>query len=58
MCHDAIHGSNIEQGVIMISTPDLYYQEFKCQGEKLKQYKHEFLARVDQYYKLKKGKSV
>ena len=26
MAHDYVHGSNIEQGVIMICTPDLYYQ--------------------------------
>jgi len=29
MAHDQTHGSNIEQGIIMICTPDLYYQEFK-----------------------------
>ena len=27
-----IHGSNIEQGIIMVCTPDLYYQEFKFSG--------------------------
>ena len=29
MAHDYVHQSNIEQGVIMVCTPDLYYQEFK-----------------------------
>ena len=29
MAHDQTHGSNIEQGIIMICTPDLCYQEFK-----------------------------
>ena len=55
MCHDAVYGSNIEQGVIMICTPDLYYQEFKFDGEKMRHYRHEFLKRVDQYYKIKKS---
>ena len=28
MAHDYVHGSNIEQGIIMICTPDLFFQEF------------------------------
>ena len=50
MCHDAIHKSNIEQGVIMICTPDLYYQEFKFEGDQMRQYRHKFLERLSQYY--------
>ena len=50
MCHDAVHGSNIEQGVVMICTPDLYYQEFKFNGEQMRQYRHKFLERLSQYY--------
>jgi ATP-dependent exoDNAse (exonuclease V) beta subunit len=29
MAHDCVYGSAIRQGVIMVCTPDLYYQEFK-----------------------------
>ena len=50
MAHDYVHGSNIEQGVIMICTPDLYYQEFKFNGEQMRQYRHKFLERLSQYY--------
>ena len=50
MCHDYVHGSNIEQGVIMICTPDLYFQEFKFDGDKMRQYRHMFLERLSQYY--------
>jgi ATP-dependent exoDNAse (exonuclease V) beta subunit len=32
IAHDYVYGSRIEQGVIMVCTPDLYYQEFKTQG--------------------------
>ena len=53
MAHDYVYGSNIRQGVIMMCTPDLYYQEFKIQDEELKRYKHEFLKRLDHYYELK-----
>ena len=50
MAHDYVHGSNIEQGVIMICTPDLYFQEFRFEGEQMREYRHEFLARLNQYY--------
>ena len=52
MAHDYVHGSKIRQGVIMMCTPDLYYQEFKIQDHELKRYKHEFLKRLDSYYDL------
>ena len=50
MAHDQTHGSNIEQGVIMVCTPDLYFQEFKFNGDKMKQYRHKFLERLSQYH--------
>ncbi len=50
MAHDYIHGSNIEQGIIMVCTPDLYYQEFQFDGEKMKNYRHKFLKRLSQFY--------
>ena len=50
MAHDYIHGSNIEQGVIMVCTPDLYYQEFKFDGEMMRKYRHQFLQRLSQFY--------
>ena len=53
MAHDYVHGSQIRQGIIMICTPDLYYQEFKFQDGELRKWKHKFLKRLDQYYELK-----
>ena len=50
MAHDQVHGSNIEQCVIMVCTPDLYYQEFKIDGFNLRKAKHDFLKRLDQYH--------
>ena len=52
MAHDYVHNSNIEQGVIMMCTPDLYYQEFVVSGAELRQAKHRFLKRLDMYYDL------
>ena len=49
MAHDYVHGSNIEQGIIMVCTPDLYFQEFRFEGEKMREYRHRFLERFSQY---------
>ena len=40
----------------MICTPDLYYQEFKIEGNQLRKSKHEFLKRLDMYNKLQEKK--
>ena len=53
MAHDYVYGSKIKQGVIMVCTPDLYYQEFKAEGLQLRQWKHKFLKRLDMYHDLK-----
>ena len=53
MAHDYVHNSAIKKGVIMVCTPDLYYQEFVVDGAELRQYKHKFLKRLDMYHELK-----
>jgi hypothetical protein len=53
MAHDYVYGSHIKQGVIMVCTPDLYYQEFKVEGLQLRKWKHAFLKRLDMYNELK-----
>ena len=50
MAHDCMHHSNIEQGIIMVCTPELYYQEFKFDGDQMRQYRHKFLERLSQFY--------
>ena len=52
MAHDYVHGSQIRQGVIMMCTPNLYYQEFRITDHELRQYKHKFLKRLDMYHDL------
>ena len=52
MAHDYVYGSKIEQGVIMVCTPDLYYQEFKTEGADLRAWKHKALKRIDMYNEL------
>jgi len=53
MAHDYVYKSEIKQGVVMVCTPDLYYQEFKISGADLRSYKHKFLKRLDMYHELK-----
>ena len=52
MAHDYVYKSTIRQGIIMICTPDLYYQEFKIQDNELRSWKHKFLKRLDMYNEL------
>ena len=52
MAHDYVYNSQIQQGIIMVCTPDLYYQEFKFQDHELRQWKHKFLKRLDMYHEL------
>ena len=52
MAHDYVYKSQIRQGVIMVCTPDLYYQEFKIQDADLRRWKHKWMKRLDMYYEL------
>jgi len=56
--HDCIYNTNIEQIVILICTPDLFFQKFIINGQRFREYKFEWLKRVDAYYKLKNNESV
>ena len=53
MAHDHVHGSNIRQAVIMVCTPDLYFQEFRIQDQQLREWKHRFLVRLDMFYNMR-----
>ena len=52
MAHDYVHKSNIKQGIIMVCTPDLYFQEFKFQDADLRAWKHKWLKRLNMYHDL------
>ena len=52
MAHDYVYKSQIRQGVIMVCTPDLYYQEFKIQDADLRRWKHKWMKRLDMYNEL------
>jgi len=56
--HDCIYNTNIEQIVILICTPDLFFQRFIINGQRFRDYKSMWLGKVDHYYWLKNNKSV
>ena len=50
MAHDAVYGTSIEQGVIMMCSKDGFYQQFVIEGEEFRDAKHKFLGRLDEFY--------
>ena len=57
MAHNHVHRSEITQGVILMCTPDNYFQKFQIKGKEFIKYQHRFLERVDKYYEQKNSKS-
>jgi genome maintenance exonuclease 1 len=51
MAHNFIYKTKITKGVVMMCSKDNYYQEFVIEGAEFQKYKHNFLRRVDEYYK-------
>ena len=50
MAHNTVHGTQIDQGVILMCTPDCFFQKFVVRGKEFVKYQHQFLRRLDQYY--------
>ena len=56
--HDCVYGTKIEQGVILMCTPDNFFQRFIINGAQFREYKWKWLDKVDHYYWLKNNESV
>ena len=50
MAHDQVYGTRIEQGVILMCTPDNFFQRFIVNGSEFREWKWEWLRRIDTYY--------
>ena len=50
MAHNQVHKTEITQGVILMCTPDNYFQKFQVKGKEFIKYQHQFLERVSKYY--------
>jgi len=53
--HDCIYNTNIEQGVILMVTPDNFFQRFIINGSQFREYKWMWLEKVDKYYGLQRS---
>ena len=56
--HDCIYNTNIEQIVVLMCTPDNFFQRFIINGQRFRDYKSDWLRRVDAYYNLKEKSKV
>ena len=52
MAHNTTYGTEITQGVILMCTPRGEFQKFQVKGKEFIKYQHQFIKKVDQYYKL------
>jgi genome maintenance exonuclease 1 len=52
--HDDMFGTQIEQTVILMCTPDCFFQRFIINGKEFREYKWKWLERVNRYYEQKK----
>ena len=57
MAHNFIYKTEITKGVVMMCSKDNYYQEFVIEGTEFQNYKHNFLRRVDEYYRTRSKKA-
>ena len=51
MAHKYVYQTKIQQGVVLMCSKDGYFQEFIVSEKEFQKYQHEWLKRVDLYYK-------
>ena len=52
MAHNQVYDTKIQSGIILMCSKDCFFQKFEVHDEEFRGYMHEFLRRVDQYYKI------
>ena len=50
MAHNFVYGTEITQGVILMCTPDNYFQKFQVKGKEFIKYQWKFLEKIDKFY--------
>ena len=48
--HDQVYGTKIEQGVILMCTPDNFFQRFIVNGSEFREWKWKWLQKISDYY--------
>ena len=52
MAHNYVYRTKIQSGVILMCSKDGFFQKFESFDKEFVDYQHEFLKKVDQYYKI------
>ncbi len=50
MAHNFVYGTEITQGVVLMCTPDNYFQKFQVKGKEFIKYQRKFLEKIDKFY--------
>ena len=56
--HDQVYGTKIEQGVILMCTPDNFFQRFIVNGSEFREWKWKWLRKISDYYVTYKSHGV
>ena len=51
VAHNYVYGTKIQSGVILMCSKDLLFQKFEVEGNDFVKHQHDFLRKIDQYYK-------
>ena len=54
LAHNETYGTEIDQGVILMCTPDCFFQRFIINGRRFREYTEKWKQKVEEYY-VKKG---
>ena len=50
LAHNETYGTDIDQGVILMCTPDCFFQRFMINGRRFREYTDKWKRKVEQYY--------
>jgi len=50
LAHNETYGTDIDQGVILMCTPDCFFQRFIVNGKRFREYTEQWKRKVEQYY--------
>ena len=57
MAHNYVYNTNIDQGVILMCTPDNFFQRFIINGREFRELKWRWLSKIDAFYATREARS-
>jgi len=58
LAHNETYGTDIDQGVILMCTPDCFFQRFIINGKRFREYTDKWKQKVEQYYENLEKKNI